>query len=360
MLDSRGGPIAARLLGPLLNRRRALPERAERIAIIQPTAIGDTIIGSGCIEAIARRYPSAALTVLHGVNNGPAVKMLRTSVTGVKTGFSNPVTALRSLRAIEPDLVVDLTPWPYLTALCARLAAPVSVGFVPAGSSRGRFFDITVPHRSDRHETGNLAEMAALFDAAPYEMGVVRAAHCLPDRLDGKPLILCHMSAGGSRAIDKAWPEANWIDLAKRLITAGYHIGFTGVPADSLRVDAVIAALGSPSEAVSLTGKLSLAELADLLAVTPLLITVDTGVLHIAAAVGGRSLGLHGPTRAARWGSLASRARGLDSPHPAAGYISYGFETAAEGSQTMAAITVDMVAAEAFAMLAEAEAGQRP
>ncbi|WP_217579044.1 hypothetical protein, partial [Mesorhizobium sp. GbtcB19] len=81
----------------------------------------------------------------------------------VPTNFSRPDLALRALRAANLDLVIDLTPWPNLTAILARLSAPGAVGFAPPDEARGSIFDIAVEHRGDRHELDNLAAMARVF-----------------------------------------------------------------------------------------------------------------------------------------------------------------------------------------------------
>lgn len=355
LLDRVGGAIAGPPCALLANRRRDLPQTAERIGIIQPTAIGDTLIASGCVEAIRQRYPDARIRFYHGANNAQAARMLVVSMDSIQTSFANPRKALAAMRAGKPDLVVDLTPWPNITALCARFAAPVCVGFAPRRSGRHRFFDIAVPHRTDRHETENLAALAAVFGAGPdYAMRIARQPFAPGADYDPERLVLCHMSAGGTRAADKAWPAEHWAALARALAAAGFRVGFTGVAGDQAVVDAVLARAGDSADGmISLCGRLRLPELAELLARVPLLVTVDTGVLHLAAAVNARSLGLHGPTRSWRWGSRADEARSIDSPHPAAGYINYGFEPAPGAARVMEAITPEMVIEAALEMLGE-------
>ena len=361
-LDRIAGGAAARLAGPLLTSRRPLPDAPRRIGLIQPTAIGDTLISSGVVEAVHARYPQAALALYHGPGNGAAVRMLDVPLTAVATSFANPIRAKQLLVQGELDLVIDLTPWPNATALCARMAAPVAVGFEPARSGRGRFFDIAVPHRTDRHELDNMAALAAVFGfTGEYRMRIARSAFELPPGLglDLSRLVLCHLSPGGSRALDKSWPVPAWARLIRHLVDAGFQVGLTGVKADEGLAGHVIAAAGfAPGAAdapISLCGALSLPALAELLARVPLLVTVDTGVLHLAAAVNGRSLALHGPTRPARWGSRAPRATSLEAPHPASGYIDYGYERAPGGARVMETLEPERVIASAMALLEKAE-----
>jgi len=352
-LDQALGGVAATVLA---RRPRPMPEAPSTILLIQPTAIGDTLISSGAVAAIAERFPGAELVMAHGPNNKLAVKMLSAPVRPVEIGFANPLKAMRAMRALGAEMVIDLTPWPYATALCARLSGVWSAGFAPAINRRGRLFDRAVEHRTDRHEIANLRALAVALGAeGECRMSIARPATTPPGGLDADRLVLAHVSAGGARAAAKGWPVEHWVELVRGLASDGWQVGFTGVPADAAAVDPILAAAGLPeTSAFSLCGKLSLAELADLLAVTPLLVSVDTGVLHLSAAVEGRAIGLHGPTRAQRWGSVSRRAHGIDAPHPAGGFINYGWEEHDEAGAIMATLRPETVLAAARAMLAEA------
>ncbi len=335
---------AARLLA-VANRRHSLPVAPKRIGIIQPTAIGDTLIASGAIAAIADRYPEADLFIFHGANNAPAVGMIEAPLTAIRCDFSRPDRAFRTLRAARLDLVVDQTPWTNLTAILARLSAVCAVGFTPEGSVRGRLFDVAVPHRGDRHELENLAAMARVFGATgKYRMQLRRKECAMARALSLDRLVLCQLSAGGTRAMEKAWPLEYWAVLCSRLIDLGYIPAFTGVDADQKVVDALFARLGSHAgSTISLCGKIPLSELGDLLRKAHAVVSVDTSVLHLAGAVDARVFGLHGPTRSWRWGARSARGQSFDSPHPDAGFIVYGTETHPSAMDVMRALTPDLV-----------------
>lgn len=340
-LDRYVGGVISLLLAPILNRSRALPNSLSSVGILQPTAIGDTIIGSGVLVAIQKRYPDAEITIYHGATNGAAVALLPGEFKKVQTSFTNPLKSVPLLRRGNHDLIVDMTPWPNMTALCARVSAPVTVGFSPeVNRGRGRLFDLAIEHSGSRHELENVGAMASHFGKNEYEMVIKRISCEAPDDLNLSRLVLCHLSAGGSQSPDKSWPNEYWAELVKSLVAAGFQVGFTGVKSEEARVLEVIeeTALKYP-DVVSLCGKLKLDELAELLSEIPLLVTIDTGVLHLAAAVNGNSIGLHGPTSPKRWGSLSPNGIGLQSPHPRSGYMKYGYETIpGETAQTMKAL----------------------
>lgn len=353
-LDRYIGEVASLVLAPILNRSKTLPKSLSSIGILQPTAIGDTIIGSGVLVAIQQRFPDAEITVYHGATNGAAVALLPGEFKKVQTTFTNPLKCVALLRRGNHDLIVDMTPWPNMTALCARVSAPITVGFSPdVNRGRGRLFDLSIDHSGDRHELENVGEMASHFSEDDYEMVINRKRYQPSDELDLSRLVLCHLSAGGSQSPDKSWPNEYWAELVRSLAAAGFQIGFTGVKSEEPRILEVLEKtdLKSP-DVVSLCGKLKLDELGELLAQVPLLVTIDTGVLHLAAAVNGRSIGLHGPTSPKRWGSLSPNGTGLQSPHPRSGYMKYGFETIpGETAQTMKALLPATVISTALEVL---------
>jgi hypothetical protein len=79
-------------------KRRLLPANATRVSIIQPTAIGDTIVSSGVIAAIRDRYPRAQITVLHGTSNAQAFDVIDAEFSTRLVSFARPWQALAALR----------------------------------------------------------------------------------------------------------------------------------------------------------------------------------------------------------------------------------------------------------------------
>ena len=76
-------------------------------------------------------------------------------------------------------------------------------------------FDIAVPYLNDRHEIENHGAVAELFAPLPEYKLQLKAMQCKPTvALPYDRLILMHMAAGGSAALQKSWPAENWLALA--------------------------------------------------------------------------------------------------------------------------------------------------
>jgi lipopolysaccharide heptosyltransferase II len=89
----------------------------------------------------------------------------------------------------------------------------------------------------------------------------------------------------GASAASRRYPPEHFAVVARRIAEEfGWAVVFTGTDTEHDLVDAIRAAAGVPS--ISLVGQLDLAGLAALLARAQLLISNNTGTVHVAAAVG--------------------------------------------------------------------------
>ncbi len=125
-----------------------------------------------------------------------------------------------------------------------------------------------------------------------------------------KPLIACHVSSNNGQA--KRWPIPYWARLADRLIEDGCTVIFTGAPDDLPLIARIIQHM--QRHAYNLAGKTSLSQLAAVLQTADLLITGDSGPMHIAAAVGTALIAIHGPTDPALSGPVSPHATILRDP----------------------------------------------
>jgi ADP-heptose:LPS heptosyltransferase len=115
-----------------------------------------------------------------------------------------------------------------------------------------------------------------------------------------------HVSGG--RAI-KQWPPERFAEVARRLIDAAdATIVLTGSAADRPLVDRVAAELPA-DRVIDVAGELDLLTLAAILRRLDLLVTGDTGPMHLAAAVGTPIVAVFGPSDPARYAPTGARDR---------------------------------------------------
>ena len=113
------------------------------------------------------------------------------------------------------------------------------------------------------------------------------------------------------------WPDKNWapenFGQALKDLPPQVQIVFCGAPNDETYIQKAQALLQRPS--LSIAGQTSLLELAALLKSADLLLACDTGPLHIADAVGCKTLSLWGPTQPDVYGPLTKGHEFIITPH---------------------------------------------
>jgi heptosyltransferase-2/heptosyltransferase-3 len=151
----------------------------------------------------------------------------------------------------------------------------------------------------------------------------------------------------GTAGANKLWTVRGWAEVADRLIAEGYGVAVTGAPSEqTLCARIVEATSGKPLDLSGRTA--SIAELASILDKAHMVLGVDSGPLHIADALGKRTLHLYGPSDERSWAPWGDPRlhRALRAPGTRPTEILGVDVRHIEGGPEMRAITVDMVMKE--------------
>jgi heptosyltransferase-3 len=253
--------------------------------------------------------------------------------------------------------MIDFTAWQRLTAFYAMLSgAKFSVGFRTPGQHRGRGYDRTVEHTADRHELENFRALL-LGSGLQVPIGHEPALTLMPPAKAILPqerdIVAFHLWASGQSSWLREWPEERWIVLAQRLVQPETLFLVTGGPSDSPRtlpfVERMRAAGLRAEPIVSPDGFRTLTHL---LQRTRLLVSVNTGVMHLGAVAGTPTISLNGPTAEHRWGARGRCCANVQPADGSGGYLHLGFEFDGQPEDIMERITVDQVADASAALLA--------
>jgi ADP-heptose:LPS heptosyltransferase len=206
---------------------------------------------------------------------------------------------VEELRALAIDEAVVFTSFhqcPLPTALLLRLAGIPRISAI-SDDYPGSLLDVRHRVSDDLHEVERAVSLAA---AAGYELPAGddgRLAVTLPRAQPARRgYVVVHP---GAAVPARAWSPRAHRELVRLLVEAGTRVYVTGSSADR-ELTAYVA--GAPNGARDLGGRLSLAELAELLAGASALVVGNTGPAHVAAAVGTPVVSLLAPTvPAARW-----------------------------------------------------------
>jgi ADP-heptose:LPS heptosyltransferase len=229
------------------------------------------------------------------------------------------------------DILLDTSQWARIGALLAWASgARYTVGFETPGQKRHFAYDLTVPHLSDRHESANFRALLDPLGVSAIHEPRIRTTGEARQRVAGRisrPYVVCHAWPSGRLRHLKEWPAAHWHALARALAAEGYDVVFTGGPADREATAALIAPMRDLGPAVhDVSGQMSLMETAAVIERAAGLVSVNTGIMHVGAAVGVPLVELNGPTRPLRWGPLSRNAISLVVEDDDACYLNLGWE----------------------------------
>lgn len=338
---------------PLLNAlatvrlRRKWPPQVERIGLMCSPALGDTLLFSAVATDVRRGFPAAELIHFCMPQNLAAAELIEGIDRRVVIRLTNPAETMQRMRAERLDVLLDFSSWQRLTAFYSMTSgARFSAGFSTRGQYRGRGYDCTVEHRDDRHEVENFRALLRALDVPTGAEPQVVVPEPEQEPLAGEmDVAIFHPWASGQRSWLREWPEHRWVELAHAVVRPGTMLVLTGAPSDVERSERLVARMRAEGvRAVSFISPDGFVSLAHLLIRARVVVSVNTGVMHLAAIVGAATVSINGPNRNGRWGPIGRFARGIEAPGEGCGYLHLGFNFDGQASDCMERTSVEMVA----------------
>lgn len=277
----------------------------EKLLLIKPGSMGDVIHALPCVAAIRQAWPQTQITwlvddrwqpLLEGNPNITSTRVFpRRQFRGL-AGLRAVPWAL-NLRKLRPDLVLDLQGL-LRSALMARLSGATRiVGLSDAREGAGWFYTKTTPVVAGEHAVRRyLRSLDSLGIPIPATLDFSLPTGTRPASwTNEQPFILLHPFARGA---GKSLTETDVAALCARL--QPYPVVVAGIGEMSIAL---------PGNTTNLLGRTSLSEMIWLLRAARFVVSVDSGPMHIAAAVNPRLLSIHtwsdprlvGPFNEAAW-----------------------------------------------------------
>jgi lipopolysaccharide heptosyltransferase II len=308
--------VAAAVARPFRSRRRRPAPR--RILLLRLERIGDLLMALPAMADVRAHAPDAEIDLIVGGWNARLASAMP-AVTRVETldarwlardegglGLRSLLASARRWRGRRYDLAINFEPDVRSNLLLVASGAAWTAGYRSGGG--GALLDCALDYDTRAHTTDNARRLvAATFGSAPA-VPSGRPGLVLPEsaraqaegRLVGArgPLVGIHVSGG--RAI-KQWEPDRFAEVARRLIhTVGATIVLTGSPADRSLVESVRRSLPEAS-VIDVSGDLDLLAVGAILERLDLLVTGDTGPMHLAAAVATPIVAVFGPSDPVRY-----------------------------------------------------------
>jgi heptosyltransferase-2 len=287
---------------------------SKRILLVQLADIGDLILTTPALYALRTAQPNAHLTLLTTRHSVPVLEadLVDEVITLDRRQFNSSLAFFRTdtlkqifaLREKHFDTVVffhHLTLW--LGTLKFALIARATGARRVIGLDNGNGWFLTEKVHDDgfgaKHQARywlSLVERLGV-EAADQRAQVAFDSGVLPIPATTQKRVIIHTGSGGY-SVARRWLPSHFAVVADALLEQQAQVIFVGTPADG--ADEAMQLM--KMRPLSLVGKTSLTQLADLIRSADLYIGADSGVMHIAATVRTPVIAIFGSSNAEAWG----------------------------------------------------------
>jgi ADP-heptose:LPS heptosyltransferase len=339
-LDGLFGALLTRLLKePPPN---PLPD-IKKILVIRPGGIGDAVLLIPAINSLKKKIPDAQITVLAEKRNG-AIFSLCADVDRI-FHYDCPKELFAAIRN-KYDVVIDTEQWHRLSAVVARLTkATVSIGF--ATNERERLFTYPIAYSHDDYEMESYfnllaplgvhrsSEISDSFLIVPEE--TKKKVEFLLGPVEGKSYVAIFP---GASIPERRWGGGKFRMVAEKINAKGIPVVVIGGKVDERESERII----EGRYGLNLAGKTSIAESAAVIEKSGLLISGDSGILHIGVGLGIPTVSLFGPGIAKKWAPRGNKYIVIDKNLPCSPCTRFGYTPYCTiNAKCMADISVDEV-----------------
>lgn len=298
-LDTVIGYIFASRFPPPVDSELSSP--VSSIILIRPGGIGDAVLLAPVIRSLRKNIPATRITVLAEQRNSGVFSL----IPGVDRVFcyDRPRELFQSLRS-SYDAVIDTEQSHNLSAVLARFVfAPVKIGFDT--NKRRRMFTHPVTYSHDDYETVSFNRLLEPLGIEAGDVGMGAPFLLVPGAASSKAAGLLESLRDepfvavfpGASIPERRWGADRFRRVAEMLSVFGIRIVVVGGKEDRQQGEVIVGGgLG-----LNLAGSTSMAETAAVIQKSSLLVSGDSGVLHIAVGLGTPTVSLFGPGRAKKW-----------------------------------------------------------
>jgi heptosyltransferase-1 len=229
--------------------------------------------------------------------------------------LGEPQTAVRQLRKHSYDRIIDAQGL-LKSAVISRFARGPRYGLDRASAREplaARAYNRTFPVPRQQHA---VARVRQLFAAAlDYEVPDTQPDYGIQERFSAAEPKPCLVFLHGTTWPTKHWPDEYWVELAAMAVAGGLQVKIPwGNATERQRAEKIAAA----HREVEVLPRMQLGELATVIAGASGVVGVDTGLVHLAAALGTPCVTLYGATDPGLIGTVGEAQLHLQADFPCA------------------------------------------
>ncbi|MDP8299024.1 MAG: glycosyltransferase family 9 protein [Candidatus Tantalella remota] len=280
----------------------------KRILVFELNWMGDILFSFPFHRALRERFPDAyicCVTVPRYVElflNNPWINFAHV-LSDARDMFSinEKMAFVKMIRKEKYDTCFLLKPSRTKAMMAAFAGIGERIGF---SGKKGALTKEVAPPSREIHRADQILSLAGV--AGVKEANGSYVYFVTPEDSERADKVLRHAGGGSRRMVAlntggnwdaKKWAGSNFIELAKKILDRfdDVEIMFTGAMKDMITTQEMVASV-SDERCYTVAGRTGLNELASLFKKCELVVSADSGPLHLASATGTTTIGLYGPT----------------------------------------------------------------
>lgn len=307
-------------------------ESTSRILVIRPGGIGDMILLLPVLQLLKKQFQNAQIDVICERRNIEVLQMVKWESGRLLIYDFNPIAfILKLLLRSRYDVAIDTEQFHNFSAVFTYFSrASVRIGF-KINPRRNAIYTHLVNYDVGGFETDQFMKLVNPLGIASCNIQSVldNVSYSLPSSAETQ-LPANHTFAvihPGGNVRQKTWEPAKYVELIKHLKTKfGLATVIVGSKTEKKYESTILKMLSTETnEVISMVGKLTLSQTAELIRRSVIFIGTDSGLAHLAIAMGVRSVILFGPTDENKWGQNDDIHTTVRKPLPCAPCSMFGY-----------------------------------
>lgn len=306
-----------------MQNRSSLKKTPRKILIITMRHLGDVLLTTSLTHSLRNTFPDSQLDFLL-FRNTQGMLEGNPDINHIISISQRPRLAeqgrlfQRLYRRYDMAVITQTGDRPLWYAL---LAAPFRIAVVPPKNQTGWWKRFLLQRwvEFDDHDTHTVLQNLKLLDS----IDAPRCNKLIPPT-SSQPLAEQLSSSLREREyavlhpyplrIYKRWTMAKWVEIGHFLHRSGLTVVLSGGPDQAEGNYLSLLHRQLPADTINLAGKISLAQLSDIIKGAEIFIGPDTGTTHLAAASGIPVIAIFGPTNPVKWAPWPYAYQGRENP----------------------------------------------